>query len=169
MHSDIFDLVVLPLRHKLFRFAFMLVNNRPEAEDIVQDTLMKLWLKKNELGKIGNIEAWSMTITKNLAHDHLRKIKNRHASGLLPEEIKTLAATEGTSLELNEKLGHIHRCIDLLPGKQKQAIFLRDIEGHSYKEISEIMGIDENLVKVTLFRARDNLRKRILKIENYGL
>ncbi|HLF33405.1 MAG TPA: RNA polymerase sigma factor, partial [Cyclobacteriaceae bacterium] len=169
MHSDLFDRVVLPLRHKLFRFAFMLVNSRPEAEDIVQDAMMKLWIKKNDLSKIGNIEAWSMTITRNLAHDHLRKRKSRSSSGLLPEEIKTLAATEGTSLEFNEKLNHVHRCIDLLPGKQKQAVFLRDIEGHSYKEISDIMGIDENLVKVTLFRARDNLRKRILKIENYGL
>ncbi len=169
MHPDSFDLIVLPLRHKLYRFAFMLVNNRPEAEDIVQDALMKLWLKREDLRKVENVEAWSMTMVKNMAYDRLRQQKRHNDFSLSPENIKSETVPAENIMEIDEKLNHIHRYMETLPERQKQAIFLREIEGHSYKEISDIMGIDENLVKVTLFRARDNLRKKILKIENYGL
>lgn len=169
MHSDLFDLTVLPIRNKLFRFAYMLVNSRSEAEDIVQDALMKLWLKRDELANINNVEAWSMTIVKNLAYDRLRKKKGRNIVGISPEIIKQDGVASEMTVEIGENLSHVYHCIDSLPERQKQVIHLREIEGHSYKEIGSIMGIDENLVKVTLFRARDNLRKKILKIENYGL
>ena len=63
----------------------------------------------------------------------------------------------------------IKKLIDSLSEKQKQVIILRDIEGYTYQEIGEIIGIDQNLVKVTLFRARENVRKKLLKTDQYGL
>jgi RNA polymerase sigma factor (sigma-70 family) len=72
-------------------------------------------------------------------------------------------------VEQSEIKSDIGKLIDSLSGKQKQVIRLRDIEGYTYQEIGEIIGIDQNLVKVTLFRARENLRKKLLKTDRYGL
>jgi len=168
MKAELFNLKVLPIRNKLFRFACMLLNNVTEAEDVLQEVLMKLWIKKDDLDNIQNIEAWSITMIRNLSYDKLRKYKMNNQVGLdytaeIPGE------SEEKSMNVDERIKNVYFYMKELPQRQHQVIFLRDIEGHSYKEISLIMGIDENLVKVTLFRARENLRKKVLNIENYGL
>ncbi|HCW09182.1 MAG TPA: RNA polymerase sigma factor, partial [Cytophagales bacterium] len=56
-----------------------------------------------------------------------------------------------------------------LPDKQRQVMHLRDIEGYSYNEISEILELDMNQVKVNLFRARNAVREKLLKLNAYGL
>lgn len=169
MHPEYFNLKVLPIRNKLFRFACMLLNDKDEAADTVQEVLMKLWIKKDELENIKNIEAWAITMTRNQSYDKLRKQKKfRHVPLETSINFRDENSVE-TEMIRDERLDKINAYIKELPERQNHAVFLRDIEGHSYKEISEIMGIDENLVKVTLFRARENLRKKILKIENYGL
>jgi RNA polymerase sigma factor (sigma-70 family) len=147
----------------------MILNNKPDAEDVVQETLIKLWVKKEELNKISNIEAWSMTIIKNLSYDVLRKVKKFNTVGIETSFEEINSDSQELSLIQSEDLERIRQMINELPEKQQQLVFLRDIEGNSYKAISTIMGIDENLVKVALFRARENLRKKIMKIENYGL
>jgi len=147
----------------------MILNNKQEAEDIVQETLIKLWIKKEELNKISNIEAWSMTIVKNASYDVLRKVKKFNLAGFESDLEKLSSDSPELSLNRSEDLNRIRQMIYELPERQQQLVFLRDIEGHSYLEISNFMGIDQNLVKVVLFRARENLRKKILKIENYGL
>jgi RNA polymerase sigma-70 factor (ECF subfamily) len=58
--------------------------------------------------------------------------------------------------------------IDALPDKQKEVIHLRDVEGFSYQEIVEILDMDLNLVKVTLFRARSTIKTKLLNAEAYG-
>jgi RNA polymerase sigma-70 factor (ECF subfamily) len=147
----------------------MLLNDQEEAADTVQEVLMKLWIKKDELDQIKNIEAWAITMIRNQSYDKIRKQKRARQvpleSGMSREDDNSVEKR----INREERLDRIHHYLKELPERQNQAVFLRDIEGHSYKEISDIMGIDENLVKVTLFRARENLRKKILKIENYGL
>jgi RNA polymerase sigma factor (sigma-70 family) len=169
MHSEIFDRKVLPIRNKLFRYAYMILNNRQEAEDVVQEALIKLWVKKNDLNRISNIEAWSMTMVKNLSFDLLRKVKKINKVSLETFIDQKSHESHEHSFDRAEDMERIRLMINALPERQQQLIFLRDVEGHSYLEISHMMGLDENIVKVTLFRARENLRKKILKIENYGL
>ena len=64
---------VLPLKDKLFRLALRITLNREEAEDIVQDTLMKLWNQRDEWSAIQNMETYSMTICRNLSLDAIEK------------------------------------------------------------------------------------------------
>ena len=169
MHPEDFSLKVLPIRNKLFRFACMLLNDAEEAADTVQEVLMKLWIKKDELDKINNLEAWAITMVRNQSYDKIRKQKS---AGRVPLETGIHREDQNSveeNIQRDERLQKIYYYLKELPERQNQAVFLRDIEGHTYREVSEIMGIDESLVKVTLFRARENLRKKILKIENYGL
>ena len=160
---------ILPLKNKLFRYAKSFVNDINEAEDIVQDVFLKIWDKRQDLKKINNIEAWSMTITRNLSLD---KVKRRKLTFVGHESNSIEASGQETpedTVERSEIVHEMHALINSLSEKQKQVVFLRDIEGYSYQEIGDMMGLDLNLVKITLFRARENLRKKLLNTKHYEL
>ena len=169
MHLKYFKNEILPLKDKLFRYAFSYNKDKSESEDIVQEVFIRLWQKRKNLDKIKNIEAWSMTITRNLTFDKLKanrlEFNDLHHVADKAQEI----FNPEQMVEQSETMAGIRKIIDSLSEKQKQVIFLRDIEGHTYQEIGDIMGIDQNLVKVTLFRARENVRKKLLKTDQYGL
>ena len=108
-----------------------------------------------------------MTLTRNMAIDRTRSGKFQTME--LKSTDKSDNVTPLRQVESKDMFDIVHNIVNSLSEKQKQVILLRDIEGYSYKEISDITGMDQNIVKVSLFRARDNVRKRILKTENYGL
>ncbi len=160
---------VLPLKDKIFRLALRVTLNRAEAEDIVQDVLMKVWDRRGELAGVASIEAYSLTVCRNLSLDRLQRKENSNAS--LDDAPPTEADddTPDERMIRSERLGNIKRLFDRLPIPQRAAMQLRDVEGKSYKEISLITGQTEEQVKVNIFRARQYIRKQIEKIENYGL
>ena len=69
---------VLPLKDKLFRLALRITLNREEAEDIVQDTLIKVWNSRDKWQQIDSIEAYSLTIARNLSLDRIKKMENQN-------------------------------------------------------------------------------------------
>lgn len=169
MHLKYFKNEILPLKDKLFRYALSFLKDKVDSEDIVQEVFMRLWQKRDDLVNIKNIEAWSMTMTRNLTLDKLKakKLEFRNIGKI--EEKSNSESGIDQLIEQSETIEGIKKLIDSLSEKQKQVIILRDIEGYSYQEIGEIIGIDQNLVKVTLFRARENVRKKLLKTDQYGL
>ncbi|MGD9327776.1 MAG: RNA polymerase sigma factor [Cyclobacteriaceae bacterium] len=169
MHLKYFKNEILPLKDKLFRYAFSYNKDKSESEDIVQEVFIRLWQKRKNLDKIKNIEAWSMTITRNLTFDKLKANRLEFNDLHQVEDKAQEISNPEQMVEQSETMAGIRKIIDSLSEKQKQVIFLRDIEGHTYQEIGNIMGIDQNLVKVTLFRARENVRKKLLKTDQYGL
>jgi RNA polymerase sigma-70 factor (ECF subfamily) len=156
---------ILPLKNIIFRTALRIVLNREEAEDIVQDTLVKLWERRNELEKVENLEAFALTMARNLALDRKEKMDNQHVSFDDEEHDRPDEGLGGTDSHLmhQETSGFIANIINSLPEKQRTIIQLRDIEGKSYKEIANVLSISESDVKVTLFRARNELREKILQ------
>lgn len=156
---------ILPLKNIIFRTALRIVLNREEAEDIVQDTLIKLWERRNELEKVENLEAFALTMARNLALDRKEKMDNQHVSFDDEEHDRPDEGLEGTDSHLmhQETSGFIANIINALPEKQRTIIQLRDIEGKSYKEIANVLSISESDVKVTLFRARNELKEKILQ------
>jgi len=169
MHLEYFKKKILPLKDKLFRYALNYLKESSVAEDVIQEVFLKLWRNRKELNKIKNIEAWSMTMTKNISLDVLKRNKVEYTDPVFIKEPMMRASAPDNLLEQSELKGSVHEIIESLSEKQRQVVFLRDIEGYSYKEISEIIGIDQNLVKVTLFRARENLRKKLLNTDRYEL
>ena len=167
MNLEYFRERILPLKDKLYRFAYSYLKHTEESEDVVQEVFMKVWRKRDSMNKINNIDAWCMTLTRNMAIDRTRSGKFQLME--LKNTDQSDNITPLSQVESRDMFDRIHDIINSLSDKQKQVILLRDIEGYSYKEISEMTGMDQNLVKVSLFRARDNVRKRILKTENYGL
>ena len=89
---------VLPLKDKLFRLALRITLNREEAEDIVQDTLIKVWNSRNKWQQLDSNEAYSLTIARNLSLDRIKKMENQNGS---LEDEKT-ERPDATSILQNE-------------------------------------------------------------------
>ena len=162
---------VLPLKDKLFRLALRITLNREEAEDIVQDTLIKVWNSRDKWQQLDSIEAYSLTIARNLSLDRIKKMENQNDS---LEEQNTERLDENTStpserMIQKDKLDIVKNIIDELPEKQRSCLQLRDIEGKSYKEIADILSITEDQVKVNIFRARQTVKQRFQQFDRYGL
>ena len=161
---------ILPLTNILYRLALRITCNNAEAEDIVQDTLMKVWNRRERWEEIDSIEAFCMTICRNLALDRMRKMDN-HNSSLEDNLHETPSATRNPYEEMNQKdrIQLVRKLVDSLPEKQRTCMQLRDFEGKSYKEVAEILQISEDQVKVNIFRARQAIKQQFKKTENYGL
>ena len=162
---------VLPLKNKLFRLALRITLNREEAEDVVQDTLIKVWNARDRWLELDSIEAYSLTIARNLSLDRIKKMENQNDS---LEEQNTERLDENTStpserMIQKDKLDIVRNIIDELPEKQRSCLQLRDIEGKSYKEIADILSITEDQVKLNIFRARQTVKQRFQQFDRYGL
>jgi RNA polymerase sigma-70 factor (ECF subfamily) len=163
---------ILPLKNELYRLALRITLNPAEAEDIVQETMIKVWNKREQWNDIESIEAFCLTICRNISLDKMRKMENQNQS---LEESEHDAPDQSYSSNPEEqamqqdKLMLIRRLINDLPEKQRSAMQLRDFEGKSYKEIAQIMDISEEQVKINIFRARQTIRQKFLETEEYGL
>ncbi len=161
---------LLPLKDKLFRLALRITLNRAEAEDITQETLIRAWEKREELAELKSVEAYVMTVARNLALDRNRKAETANLS---IDEAETDAPDNSpppdVRMEMDERLSRVHNIFNQLSEPQRSVMQLRDIEGKSYKEIAEITGLTEANVKVTLHRARQTVRQQYEKVERYGL
>ena len=170
MNLEAFQNRVLPSKNKLFRFAFRMLGSSEEAKDVVQEVMIKVWNGREQMAEIQNMEAWCMRITKNLSLDKLRS-QQRRATDSIDEgfEVRQEGLSPHEKTELNESMLRINQLIAALPEKQRQVIHLRDIEGYSYNEICEMLELDMSQVKVSLFRARNAVREKLVKMNAYGL
>ena len=161
---------VLPLQNELFRLALRITLNRVEAEDIVQDTLIKVWDRRFEWESIDSIEAFSLTVCRNLSLDRLRKKENSNDSLEDVNIAEPVASSNPQDRMIQEdRVSLVRQIIDSLPEKQRSCMQLRDFEGKSYKEIAQVLDITEEQVKVNIFRARQMVKQKYLKLDNYGL
>jgi RNA polymerase sigma factor (sigma-70 family) len=146
------------------------LGSSEEAKDVVQEVMVKVWNGREQWEAVQNMEAWCMRITRNLSLDRLRS-KKRKATDPMEEgfEIRLDSLSPHERTEIHESMQRINELIAALPEKQRQVIHLRDIEGYSYNEICEVLELDMNQVKVNLFRARNAVREKLVKINAYGL
>lgn len=162
---------VLPLKNKLFRLALRITLNREEAEDVVQDTMIKVWNARDRWLELDSIEAYSLTIARNLSLDRIKKMDNQNDSleEQTTERLDETSSTPSERMIQKDKLNIVRNIINELPEKQRSCLQLRDIEGKSYKEIADILSITEDQVKVNIFRARQTVKQRFQQFDSYGL
>ena len=169
MELEEFKSTVLPLRDKLFRIAFCVTRSREEAEDVVQDVMLKVWDNSGGWEEVKSVEAYCCMMTRNMSLGRLA-LKGNHTEELNGEQV-----SEGTAelpnerMEKEESLRTLRKLIARLPEAQRMVVQLRDVEGMSYQEIARTLEVSEEWVKVNLFRARREIKGLYLKIENYGL
>ncbi len=164
MKSSEFKLLVLPHSSRLYRMAFRLMSNREEAEDIVQEVYVKLWGMRNQLNSYNSIEALAVRITRNLCLDNLRRRKvnqNAMKAEQMKEEMHSVSPAE--QLEKKEEAEMIHTLIAALPEPQRSLVHLRHLEGKEYEEISEMVNMNVNAIRVSISRARKQMREMLEK------
>lgn len=170
MQRQRFQTEVLPLKDKLFRLALRITLNREDAQDVVQETMLRVWDARNRWETIESMEAFCLTICRNQALDFVKKAGHKELS--LEEEMPQNAGIEPSpheQMERGEGMKLVRRAMDSLPEVQRSIMELRDIEGKRYDEIALLLSLSETQVKVYLHRARKKIKTIIEQIEHYGL
>ncbi len=163
---------VLPLKDKLFRLALRITLNRAEAEDITQDTLIRMWNKRDEWDQMQSLEAYATTICRNLALDRSSQAKNRAQDETDIQDSSFAMVSDpqpDEALQQKQRLSIIRRLMDDLPEVQRSIMLMRETEGMRYDEIAQRLELTETQVKVYLHRARTKLKTTLERIEQYGL
>jgi RNA polymerase sigma factor (sigma-70 family) len=165
-----FEEAVLPHLDAAFNLARWLVRNSTDAQDLVQEAYLRAW--KGFAGfHGGNSRSWILTIVRNTCYTWLRKYSKRDLTVEFDEGIHTQENSvpnpermfsENASRELLEQ------ALQQLPAEFRESIVLRELEGLSYKEISEIAGVPVGTVMSRLARARARLRDCIAGVTGDG-
>jgi RNA polymerase sigma factor (sigma-70 family) len=160
--------IVMPFKDKVFRLAKRLLVSTEEAEDATQEVLMKLWNNKAKIEEYKNVEAFSMTMTKNFCFD---KLKSKQAQNLkiVHSNYEDGNTSLQKQLELNDSVNWVSRIIEGLPEQQKLVIQLRDIEEYDLDEIAKMLDMNNTAVRVALSRARKTIREKLTNTHNYGI
>ena len=162
MSQERFKAEILPIRQKLFHIAKQILVEDEEAEDAIQEVLLKLWHTRNSLNQYDNLAAFATTVTKNHCLDRL-KVKNR--TELINETHNDRTSNDNPYLSLEQKntVEVLHKIIENLPTLQQSIIKMKDIEEYEVDEIAEIIGTKVEAVRVNLSRARKKVREEYIK------
>ncbi|MBF89946.1 MAG: RNA polymerase subunit sigma-24 [Candidatus Marinimicrobia bacterium] len=154
-------------RDKLMNFVFRFVGTKQESEDIVQDTFIKLYEKKDYYKPISEFSTWIFTIASNLAKTELRKRKRRKTSYLselgLEDKDFDIPVNDTTDEEILDEFtdARVQDAIQSLQMHFRTALILRDIEELSYEEISKILDVPLGTIKSRINRARLQLQEKL--------
>ena len=169
---------VLPLKDELFRLALRITLNRADAEDVVQETMLIVWNRRESWGELESMEAFCLTICRNVALDKVKRADRQNASldeggggewkGAEHADHSYTANPEEQAVQ-RDRVEQVRKLIAQLPEKQRTCMQLRDMEGKPYREIAQVLGITEQQVKVNIFRARQSIKEKFQQIERHGL
>tara|TARA_Y100000588_G_C13971932_1_gene803365 strand:+ start:102 stop:692 length:591 start_codon:yes stop_codon:yes gene_type:complete len=154
---------------RILNFIDGIMNNRQISQDLTQDTFLKVWVNKNKYQPIASPSTWTHTIAKNCALTEYRKIKRRNTysfSQLSNEDhefkLERVQGEENSELSNdNATYKDIRRAISQLPDEFRTVITLKDIQEHSYDEISNITGLPLGTVKSRINRGRQKIKEII--------
>ena len=167
--------IVGRFKERLFGFVYRFVGDSAMAEDLVQDTLVKVYTHKHAYREIARFSTWIYTIAGNLARTELRKRKRRatfsmSSLGIGDRELE-LPGTDrplGDVLEGEQAEIYIRKALAKLPLHFRTVIILRDVQELSYEEISKIMKIPLGTVKSRVNRARLRLQEMLSELNPRG-
>jgi len=163
-----FEQIVHRYKEPLVNFIYHFLGDRSNAEDVVQETFIRVYKNKHLYRNIAKFSTWIYTIASNLAKTELRRRRRRRILSIsqmgfddkdydLPDHVKT---PEGiVDGEMKESI--IREAIEKLPAKFKEVVILRDVQEFSYEEISEILDIPIGTVKSRVNRGRQRLQKKL--------
>ncbi len=151
-------------QREIISFHYRFVGNLADAEDLAQETFIKVYKKINTLKDHKKAKSWLYSIARNTVIDFFRKNKNKEVAlsdALLDSIAQTTTAAYQEKAIGNEISKELDRCIDRLVKEDRAIVRLLYYEGFSYKEIADILKINENTLKSRLHRARKVLLEMI--------
>lgn len=158
MDAATFKRLILPHYRSMYRVALAIIGNEDDAQDAVQETITRLWSKRNSLGDIDNHEAYCILVTKRQCIDMIRR-SNRSYNTL--DEAAHIDDQHDTmqSIMSTDKLNLVKSLISMLPKQQRQVLELRAFADCSMDEIEQITGLSSVNTRTLLSRARKRLKE----------
>lgn len=153
MTTEDYNKVVKKISHRLFGYVFKLTKDEEDANDLVQDAFMKLWINREKV-EFKKAKSWLFTTAHNAFINFIKKSNRQERM----EEGVDIPVEAKNRFELQEI---IDLAMKSLPELQKSIVLLRDLEGYNYKEIGDMLKLNESQVKVYLFRARKKIKDQI--------
>nr|WP_275444859.1 RNA polymerase sigma factor SigW [Paenibacillus sp. ACRRX] len=168
--TSAFAEIVELYKDKIFHLAYRMLSNRHEAEDVVQDTFLRVYRNLDRYDENQKFSTWIYRIGTNLCIDRLRKRKPSYS---LDAEMNDQEGVDGysmipsddrtpeTYLLVSETQRMIHEAIDSLPAKYKSVMVLRYLQDMSLQEISDVLNMPVTTIKTRVHRGREFLRKKL--------
>ena len=164
--EEAFGVLVKKYKTKVFNLAYSFTRNKETAEDLAQEIFIKVYYALNKFKFKSGFGTWLYRIAVNHIKDHLRK---RGKERLISLEIMSREPSQQENeIKKKEKVQEkadrkklLYRALQSLPEKHQVILTLRDIQGHSYEEIADILKLSPGTVDSRLHRARKMLRKKI--------
>jgi len=157
IHGDreAFEMIIRTHSRTLFAIAYGILQNREEAEDVVQDSLVKAWKTRWRVRDPEKFPAWLATIARHRAHDVFRR---RRAVPFTHETIETNEPETTDSAAIDQQL---HSALAALPELHRAALTLRYFEEMDYRSIENMLGLTNGALRGILGRALASLRKQL--------
>jgi RNA polymerase sigma-70 factor (ECF subfamily) len=158
-----FESLIRAYGRRIFAVAFAVVQDVAEAEDIVQDTFLKL--HQGRTRDADSVPAWLMTVARNAARDRLRRRKPQAPEETFHALPDDGVARPGADLQKREYHDRLRRALGSLPEEHRTALTLRYLEGLDYRAIAETMGVTDGALRGMLGRALGTLRRMPALVE----
>lgn len=167
--SEAFGLLVQKYQNRLFNGIVLVMRNRQEAEDVVQEAFVLAYTKLSSFRGHSAFFTWLYRIAYNLAISRLRRQRSSISLDRQRETIGIdLSATDvspSVNLERQEEISQMYQALDRLTEEHRSILVLREMEGMDYEAIAEVLDLPIGTVRSRLHRARDQLREKLIAIE----
>ena len=153
-------------KDRLLNFVFRYFNNVQQSEDVVQDTLIKLYTHASYYKNVAKFSTWIFTIAKNNALTELRKNKRKKTDSLWTEDgqvidINSKEESLDSKIQNEIAIDQLNKFLDEIPENFRMAVVLRDFQELSYEEISKILEIPIGTIKSRINRGRIQLAEKM--------
>ena len=152
-------------RGKVYRIIFRMIRNPMDAEELTQETFIKVERNLPHLKRPESVVSWLYRIATNTALDHLRRVKSRDEKGIIElalengRAVSTGAYSLASSLDRTESVSCVRHYADQLPEQYSVVLVLHDLEGLPLAQVAEVMGSTVGATKIRLHRARKRFQE----------
>ena len=156
MDAQEFKQRFMPFHRLLYRVAYHTTGNQQDAEDLLQDTYLKLWTKRDDLPPDAQTEAYLITLMRNLYRDQ-RRLKSHQAFETYEPNLSQEAYEPYEAYEDKDHRAKLQVLINKLPDKQRQVMQAHIIEDRTYEEIEQDTGLSNGNIRVIISRAKQTI------------
>ena len=176
--EEAFAEIIQRHQNMVYSVAYRMVRRRIDAEDVAQQVFAKIFFAMKKFSMRSSLSTWIYRIALNETYDYLRKIKNRKVlyEGDLGENVDDFVQTSGRAADRrpdaslqSERRDYLMKLLAHVSSEERMLLFQKEVEGRTVRELATMTGINENTIKVKLFRARKKLAKAANKLEAEGV
>jgi RNA polymerase sigma-70 factor (ECF subfamily) len=161
--------IVARYRRKVFHIAYKFTGKHDEAEDLSQEIFLKVFKSLDKFNRNADFSTWLSSVARNYCIDHYRAM--RREKEVVVEDLVAMDLAPAASgnphraLEDRDRRSFLRRGLELLPGKLKEAVILRDLQGLSYQEMADRLRLPEGTVKSRINRGREELARLLVRAQ----